>query len=332
MPTKVFDAFTRLDASDVNAYLANKSISNAIINGAFDIWQRGTSFALTGAYNYTADRFTATSASGSGATLSRQASGLTGFNYAARLQRNSGSTVTGSIDLLTTLETQNSIPLAGQTIALSAYVRKGTNFSATTSLLRVRIITGTGTDQPVQSFTGFAVQRDATQEIKTEWDRYTFTVTLPTTTTEIGIIFGYTPTGTAGANDWLEITGIQLEPGTVANDFRRNANSLPGELAACQRYYQTFGSGAFGSVRTSTASELGGAFRVSMRATPSITVIGSGEYLNVGISNQTVTFTLNSTIHRANGGQLNVSHGSVGGATPNLSLSIDDVFGLSAEL
>jgi hypothetical protein len=43
MPRKVFEAFTRLDASDVNAYLVNKPITNAIINGAFDIWQRGTS-------------------------------------------------------------------------------------------------------------------------------------------------------------------------------------------------------------------------------------------------------------------------------------------------
>jgi hypothetical protein len=219
---------------------ATASTGNVIINGAFDIWQRGTSFTPNTGYIYTADRFTGSNVSGSGATISRQPSSLTGINYSARVQRNSGSTITGDIQILTTLETQDSIPLAGQSVTLSMYLRAGSNFSASLSRVRVRLITGTGTDQPLQSFTGFAIQSDVNHVVTTGWVRYTLTTLIPSNVTGIGLNVSYTPTGTAGANDWFEVTGIQLEAGTVATPFRRNAPSIQAELAACQRYYHRF--------------------------------------------------------------------------------------------
>ena len=63
------------------------------------------------------------------------------------------------------------------------------------------------------------------------------TATIPTTATEFGTYFYWNPTGTAGTNDYVEITGVQLEVGSVATAFKTSSATIQGELAACQRYY-----------------------------------------------------------------------------------------------
>jgi hypothetical protein len=211
---------------------ATASTGNVIINGAFDIWQRGTSFNGDN-FPYTADRWRAVS--NAAATYSRQAAGLTEFQFSIRGQRNSGSTSITGLVLNNTFESVNSIPLAGKTMTLSFFARRGANMSANLSAF---VLTGTGTDQtPYAGFTGQATASVVSYALGTTWTRYTQTFTLTSGLTQISVGFGYTPTGTAGANDWYEITGVQLEAGTVATPFRRNAPNIQAELAACQRYY-----------------------------------------------------------------------------------------------
>jgi hypothetical protein len=260
------DVYSASDVNDtngtINAFLAPSLATaagkNAVINGGMDIWQRGTS--VVGANNSTtfiADRWNAYRAS-AGSTFTRQVTGdttnLPNIQYCLRVARDSGNTGTGNIITAQSVESMNAIRFAGQTVTVSWYARRGANYSAASNNLNYEFITGTGTDQTILgTYTG-AVTTTGTKTLTTSWQRFSYTVTLAATATEFGLDFYFTPTGTAGAADFFEITGVQVELGSTATAFARNGSSIQGELAACQRYYyrfggnnpyQYFGAGAF---------------------------------------------------------------------------------------
>jgi hypothetical protein len=218
---------------------------NAVINGAFDIWQRGTTSATT-AFAYTADRWLKNSATHYNA--SRQVTGdttnLPTVQYCARVQRTASSAVTTLIEFTTPFETTNSIPFAGQTITYSFYARRGANYSSASNILSSSVYTGTGTDQTVFGYTGLTQAVTGNATLTTTWQRFSYTGTLSAATNELSVYFAYTPTGTAGAADFFEVTGVQVEVGSVATPFSRNSATIQGELAACQRYYVRYTAGA----------------------------------------------------------------------------------------
>jgi hypothetical protein len=163
-----------------------------------------------------------------------------GFKYNAKVGRNNGSALTNSIAIYQALETLDSIPLAGQSVTVSYYAKKGANFSAASNNLNLVFNTGTGTDQSVSSmnantWTG-QVQTLVSDAITTSWVRYQHTFTVPSSTTQAGIQIYYTPVGTAGADDNFYITGVQMEIGTSASSY--NFMPFEVELALCQRYYE----------------------------------------------------------------------------------------------
>ena len=223
----------------VSPYVAGK---NAVINGGMDIWQRGTSFASTGG-SYTADRWWS-AASGSGSTtFSRQSAGSTlpQIQYCIRSQRNIGSAELTSQQIGYTLETADSLRFAGQTITVSFYARAGANYSAASGVLYFLLSYGTGTDQRLlgAGFTGSTNILFQGPVISTSWQRISYSIAIPSTATEIGFYWQANVAGTALAADYFDITGVQLEVGSVATPFSRNAGTIQGELAACQRYYAT---------------------------------------------------------------------------------------------
>jgi hypothetical protein len=88
------------------------------------------------------------------------------------------------------------------------------------------------------AFTGQTAVVTQTATLTTSWQRFSYTASVSSTATEIGFYSFYTPVGTAGANDYYDITGIQLEIGSQASPFTRAGGNIAGELAMCQRYYE----------------------------------------------------------------------------------------------
>ena len=228
-------------------YSAGNPITNPVLNSAMQVWQRGTtSSSITTAATYTADRWASVSGASTAMVVSRQATGdttnLPNIQYCSRVQRTSGQTGISVLYFAQSIESINSIPFAGKTVTLSFYARKGANYSQATSIVSAYLQTGTGTDQNILSggLTGAvnAIAQDAT--LTTTWQRFTYTGTIGATATQLGMFFSYTPVGTAGAADYFEITGVQIDIGSVALPFRTNGGTFQGELAACQRYYQSF--------------------------------------------------------------------------------------------
>jgi hypothetical protein len=213
---------------------------NVLINGGFDVWQRGTSFTgIANTTSYTADRWCIFRSVVAGYSLSQQAmvpSELSGFNYCARYQRTAGNTDLGVLYMGRTFESITVKALAGKTVTLSFYVRKGANFSGST--LETAVDFGTGTDLGFTTQPTSPSSTTVSTTLTASWQYVTSTISVPTTATAARILFFYTPTGTAGANDYFEITGVQLEVGPQATPFEQRPIGV--ELSLCQRYFFKF--------------------------------------------------------------------------------------------
>lgn len=255
---------------------------NRIINGDMRIDQRnaGAALAVTaGTVQYSVDRFFGLS-SNAQCTFQQIATSDSDFPFALRLARTVGGTGTGIIQGGQIIETNNCQDLAGQTATFSFYATAGANFSAASSQITVGLTCGSGTNQGASAafitgtWTNITAPLSTAQTITTTRTKYTYTVSIPSGTNEIGIRWYYTPVGTAGANDWFQITGVQLEVGSVATPFERRPFGT--ELSLCQRYYYKIGTtdanvrvlATSGFVESSTRAIAFVNFPVSMRTAP----------------------------------------------------------------
>lgn len=251
--------------------VASNGSGNAIINGALDIWQRGSSFSLlTGTGYYSADRWDTYGATGD--TLTRQtftpgSAPVSGYEgtYFARL-----TTSTGSANRRFAQRIEDVRSFAGQTVTFSFWAKSP---SGTASFI-IRV----GDQNYGTGGSSFNYGSALVQDITDTWTRYSLTATVPSIAGKTIGTNSYMSVGieTANINKIIDVWGFQLEAGASLTPFRRNAPSVQGELAACQRYYwrqtadatnlyKVFGQG---SAASTSAIELTIPLPVTMRTTP----------------------------------------------------------------
>ena len=276
---------------------------NIIINGAMQVFQRGTSFTSVSNTAYHADRYELYMQNEASVyTVTQDSDAPNGFANSLKLDVTTADTSTASneeVKLYTKLEGQD----------LQQF-KKGTSDAEQMTLSFYVKTNKTGT-YVVELF-----DRDNTREVSasytvsdTNWNRYTLTFPADTTgafdddnASSLEISFwliagsavqGGTlnttwrsasdPSSATGQvnfadstdNNWA-ITGVQLEVGSVATPFEHR--SYGEELALCQRYFYAHADGTrdmaehlgMGTYYTSTSIFFSVSPKVSMRATPTL--------------------------------------------------------------
>lgn len=209
--------------------IAQSSISqgwrNALIGGDFgtNLWQRGTTGAsTTTALLYGADRWWGLSGTGTAFTQARVTTSQTdGFAASNRVQRTAAQTGVLPVCVGQVLTSANSTRFQSRVAELSFHAKVGATFSAASSLITAYIAYGTGSDESAANFstgswTGYTEAAATAVTLTTSWDRYSVTGSIPATATQVGVKLCYTPVGTAGATDYFEFTGAQLDTNAAA--------------------------------------------------------------------------------------------------------------------
>ncbi len=284
------------------------SNKNAIINGDFNIWQRGSSFVSVTDQQYSADRWIYGKSGTMVHDISRSVDVPTlaqagrGFNYSLLIDCQTIDNSISATDFCVVeqrIEGYNFLPIAQKPLTLSFWVK------ATKIGIHCAYIKNTGGDKAYVA--EFTINASDTWEFKT----INFPATPSTGTWNyingIGLFVGFTLAcgsnlqTTAGAwqhngaigstnqvntcdsaSNNFRICGVQLEVGSVATDFEQKALSY--ELMLCQRYYEksynlAIAPGALNAegsyVYTGQNAQTGHStfkFSVPKRSTPSISI------------------------------------------------------------
>jgi len=264
---------------------------NKLINGNFDVWQRGTSVAVaTGETKYQADRWSVQMAGTSAATTySRQtfSPGQTSVpnnpRYFLRSLCTNGGDATNGLHLLSQ-KIEDVSTFAGKATVLTFWAKAD---AAKNVAIEIVQMFGSG-GSPSSSVTTYI----ATVALTTSWQKFEIPVTVPSISGKTIGTSGYN-TSYLSVNFWMsagstyaartntlgiqtgtfDFAQVQIEEGSEASKYEDRSYSV--ELLLCQRYYIP---NLLCAASTSFALETTVGFicpYIRMRVSPTITFAGA---------------------------------------------------------
>lgn len=261
------------DSADVLTISAPLSNRNLIINGAMQVWQRGTSKSLTTSDYFIADRWINYIGTAGAGTASQQAftvgqtdvAGEPEF-YLRHAQTTGASSAPNIQHRIEGVRTG-----AGQSVTLSFYAKVASGTLTIDPIFRQYFGTGGSPSSAVDN-----TPTDIT--VTTSWQKFERTIvlasingkTVGTDGNDAIQIRLQLPTSTTFT---LDIAQVQLEVGDTATPFEHR--SYGDELARCGRYYQKWNDvNWILGVEGTRNSKLPFQFSTLMRANPTCTLSG----------------------------------------------------------
>jgi hypothetical protein len=317
---------------DIDTFLFRPFSKNFLINGGMDCWQRGTSFT-PGAFDpkYTADRWQFFVGTGSNTITQETTTVPTGARYALKWVSGAAG---GTFGVAQSIETANTIPLAGKAVTVQAQV---TGTTGKTAVINLTYSTSTDVN-PISVSTGIASSSTVTLTSGT-FSTLTVTGTVPANAKTVAVQIASASTFANTEN--IIVGNVQLEIGSQSTPFTRAGFTFEGELAACQRYYYLHASGTskmIGNGAYYSAAEVDAMiqFPVTMRTAPTIDQTTGTDYYTFyrnggsdGFNSFTISYASTTGTNMFNASQVSGTAGQAGQiATNNASAYL----GFTAEL
>jgi hypothetical protein len=272
---------------------------NKVINGDFSIWQRGTSFTSSIVNEYSVDRWR-TEGNSLSTVISRQSftSGQTDVPnnpvYFCRVTTNSSISSGQYWAFMQRIETPSDMfAEASTTLTLSFWAKSVSGTIAANTFTFGDLVSSTGNPT-----------------ITTSWQKIVYTYT-----TAGSSYSGFYPLYLINLSSGkpaisIDIANVQLEAGSTATNFTTATGTIQGELAACQRYYQVLGDNIYeliygGYMTSGTVGYISFPYPVTMRTTPTGTLVGGWAIFNTGqpIIQSTHPKTISLRVHSSTTGQ-----------------------------